>query len=193
MKLQHHISTISWTVANKLLYVIYGFIFLIQISILTPNDFALFALLLAINTWIFVICDSFALQLIVQYGFDTNKEKQANTYAIILHIAISIIFSIIIYVLGNQLALLFNEKRFIEVSDFLPLLSILMIPRTYFSKFIIKEQQMKSLFYIDLLFFGTFTILIIYFKVQFNYMSFKEAVYIYFLGASLSSIMARVL
>lgn len=192
MKLQNHISTISWTVANKLLYVIYGFIFLIQISILTPDDFALFSLLLAINTWIFIICDAFALQIIIQYGFEENKERQSNTYSLILHIAISMVFSYIVFLIGKPLSNAFNEPRFIEVSNYLPILSLLMIPRTYFSKYLIKNQKMKSLFFVDLFFFGVFTALILYYKFVYNEMNFAQSVNIYFIGTIFSSIVAFI-
>ncbi len=188
MKLQNHISTISWTVANKFLYVIYGFVFLLQISTLTPDDFALFSLLLAINTWIFIVSDAFALQLIIQYGFDENKERQANTYSLILHISITLCFSLLFFLLGSNLSILFNEDRFLDVSNALPLLSLLMIPRTYFSKFLVKYQQMKSLFFVDLFFFGTFTFLILYYKFLYNSMSYTEAINIYFVGATISSL-----
>ncbi len=190
MKLQNHLGTISWTIANKLLYVIYGFIFLVQISILTPDDFALFSLLLAINTWIFIICDAFALQIIIQYGFEKNNEKQANTYSLILHITISMLFSLIVYFLGNHLSKAFNEPRFIEVSNYLPILSLLMIPRTYFSKFLIKNQNMKALFFVDLFFFGVFTFLILYYKFSQNSMTYLESVNIYFIGTTASSLIA---
>lgn len=193
MKLQNHLGTISWTIANKLLYVIYGFVFLIQISLLSPDDFALFSLLLAINTWIFIICDAFALQLIVQYGFEENKTKQANTYSLIFHIGISMSLSFIIYFIGPQLSILFREAKFIEVSNHLPLFSFLMIFRTYFSKFLMKNQNMKSFFFVDLFFFGLFTLIIIYFKYNVGSMSFFEAVNIYYLGTITSSLLAIIL
>lgn len=193
MKLQNHIGTISWTIANKLLYVIYGFIFLIQISLLSPDDFALFSLLLAINTWIFIISDSFALQLIIQYGFEDNKVRQANTFSLIFHVGISMLFSLLIYLFGTQLSNLFNEPKFIEVSNHLPLLSFFMIFRTYFSKFLMKNQNMKSFFFIDLAFFGVFTILIIYFKIYIGSMTYLEAVNIYYIGTISSSIIAFIL
>ena len=159
---------------------------------MTPDDFALFSLLLAINTWIFIICDAFALQIIIQYGFEENKERQSNTYSLILHIAISMVFSYIVFLIGKPLSNAFNEPRFIEVSNYLPILSLLMIPRTYFSKYLIKNQKMKSLFFVDLFFFGVFTALILYYKFVYNEMNFAQSVNIYFIGTIFSSIVAFI-
>jgi len=55
---------------------------------------------------------------------------------------------------------------------------------------LIKNQNMKALFFVDLFFFGVFTILILYFKFSQNSMTYLESVNIYFLGAIASSLIA---
>jgi O-antigen/teichoic acid export membrane protein len=190
--LVNHIDKIFWTAADKLLYVIYGFIFLVQISMLNPDDFALFSLLLAINTWIFIISDSFSLQLIIQFGYNDEYEKNANLYALIFHITITLGLSLILFLLSNQISYILNESRLKEILIYLPLLSILMIPRTYFGKFLLKNHNMQKIFWMDFFFFFTMSVLIIYFKLNSNKLDLQLSINIYFLGTLLSSIYATL-
>lgn len=192
MRLVNHIDKIFWTAADKLLYVIYGFIFLVQISMLKPDDFALFSLLLAINTWIFIISDSFSLQLIIQFGFNYDCEKNANFYALVFHLIITIGLSCILFLLSNQISYILNESRLKEILIYLPLLSILMIPRTYFGKFLLKNHNMQKIFWMDFFFFFTMSVLIIYFKLNSNKLDLQLSINIYFLGTLLSSIYATL-
>lgn len=192
MRLVNHIDKIFWTAADKLLYVIYGFIFLVQISMLNPDDFALFSLLLAINTWIFIISDSFSLQLIIQFGYNDEYEKNANLYALIFHITITLGLSLILFLLSNQISYILNESRLKEILIYLPLLSILMIPRTYFGKFLLKNHNMQKIFWMDFFFFFTMSVLIIYFKLNSNKLDLQLSINIYFLGTLLSSIYATL-
>src|SRR5690606_6564718 len=138
-QLQYHISKISWTFADKILYVIYGFILLLQISIMAPSDFALFNFLLALNTWIFVISDSFALQSVIQYGFDLLNRRKVNTYSVLLHLIIVIVLSGALYALQGIITNLLDEPRFLEITPYLPLLSLFMIPRTYCLKLMLRD------------------------------------------------------
>jgi len=192
LRLVNHIDKIFWTAADKLLYVIYGFIFLVQISMLNPDDFALFSLLLAINTWIFIISDSFSLQLIIQFGYNDEYEKNANLYALIFHITITLGLSLILFLLSNQISYILNESRLKEILIYLPLLSILMIPRTYFGKFLLKNHNMQKIFWMDFFFFFTMSVLIIYFKLNSNKLDLQLSINIYFLGTLLSSIYATL-
>ncbi len=155
---------------------------------LKPDDLALFALLLAINTWIFIICDSFALQIIIQYGFNESALRKANTFALVLHIGIALVTSIVIYLLGEPVSVLFNESRMLEITAYLPILSLMMIPRTFFGKFLLKEHNLFQIFWMDFIFFGTISIMILYYKFNLNIISLQESIDIYLIGAGSSSI-----
>lgn len=193
MKLKNHINTIFWTTADKSLFVIYGFVYLIQISLLLPDELALFATLINVNTFIFVICDAFALQIIIQYGFDRITEQKANSYALILHILISMVFSLLIFFFGSSFANIFDEKRLIYIANDLPILSLLMIPRTYFAKFLMKYKDIFRLFISDLFFFGTFTIIILYYKFYIGSLNYTQSVEMYFWGTGISSLVTILL
>ena len=193
MKLQYHIDKIFWTGADKLLYVIYGFVFLIQISLLSPDDLGLFGLLISINTWIFVISDSFSLQMIIQFGFNENLERKANLLAAVFHILIVMGISLLIMLSGDFFKYIFNEPRFIEITNILPILSLLMLPRTYFAKFLLKEHKISLIFLSDFFFLIPMSVFIVYFKMTNEPISLSNAVNIYFAGTALSSFITIVL
>jgi O-antigen/teichoic acid export membrane protein len=193
MQIQNHIAKISWTIADKSLFVIYGFVFLIQISLISLSDLALFNFLIAINTWMFVISDSFALQSIIQFGFDNENQRKVNLYSIILHISIILILSAIVHLLRFTIAEAMSEPRFLEVTAYLPYLSLFMIPRTYCLKLMLREHSMNKIFLTNLAFFGIMVFKILSYKFSGQKINLDSAVYIYLEGAVLSSIIAVLL
>jgi len=193
LQLQYHISKISWTFADKILYVIYGFVLLLQISIMAPSDFALFNFLLALNTWIFVISDSFALQSVIQYGFDLLNRRKVNTYSVLLHLIIVIVLSGALYALQGIITNLLDEPRFLEITPYLPLLSLFMIPRTYCLKLMLRDHKMNRIFMTNLAFFGWMVFKVFQFKFSENSINLNDAIYIYLEGTALSSLTSILL
>lgn len=190
MKIQYHLSKISWTVADKLIFVVYGFVFLIQISMLKVSDLALFNMLIAMNTWIFVISDSYALQSIIQFGFDINNRERVNLYSLILHISIVGGLSFLIYSFSDFTSILLNEPRLEGIIDFLPILSLLMVPRTYTSKLMLRDHSMRKIFIMDFFFLGVMSFRIMEAKLSGLDMTLEYAVNIYLQGAAASSLSA---
>ncbi|MDT3740127.1 MAG: oligosaccharide flippase family protein [Candidatus Kapabacteria bacterium] len=190
MQIQNHIAKISWTLADKVLYVIYGFVFLIQISLLTPENIALFNFLIAFNTWIFVISDSFALQSIIQYGFDKENQSKVNSYAGIMHLLVIGVLSGLVYISRYLISDMFSEPRFLEIIVFLPVLSLLMIPRTFCLKLMLRDQAMHKIFFANFIFFGVMVFRIISFKLTKNTIGLDDAIYIYLEGVAFSSLAA---
>ena len=60
MKLTAHLGKITWSLADKGLYVLYGFIQLLQIKALPAEVYGVFALLVGLNTWIMIVSDGSA-------------------------------------------------------------------------------------------------------------------------------------
>jgi len=193
MQIQHHIGKIFWTVADKAVYILYGLVYLVQASIMMPSELGLFALLIALNIWIFVITDSFALQLIIQFGFDEKSRSKINAYVLILHVGIVLLLSFTIMLFSNGLSDIFNEPRINEFAIFLPVLGLLMIPRTYAQKLMLKDHKMFLIFLTDIVFFGVISFFV--FRAKFNHLSFDfyDATNAYMWGAAASSLIAVVL
>lgn len=72
-RIQDHLPKLSWVAADKLLFVLYGGIAILQIRALPPAEYGLYALLVSIQTWIFVVADGLLLQGVIQFGTDRKS------------------------------------------------------------------------------------------------------------------------
>jgi len=143
MRVQENIGKISWSFADKFLFLIYGFVSLFQMKAMVLSEWGLFSLLIGLNTWIFVVSDSLALTSIIQFGVVPQNRGKVNLISLIFHISIAVGSSLIFYLFRNELSTFFKEPRIYEVCLHLPLLSLIMIPRTYCLKFIYREYMLK--------------------------------------------------
>jgi O-antigen/teichoic acid export membrane protein len=193
LNIQEHIGKISWSVADKFLYVLYGLVLLFQINALTPEIFGLYQLLIALNTWFFIVADSFALQGIIQFGANEANRKRVNLISLIFCISITIGLSLIIFIFKHPLSTFFHEQRLIEIATFLPLLNIITIPRVFCIKLLYRDQRLRDVFFVDLIFFGTMTIISFYLIFSVHTLSFNNMLLIYFTGTTLSSILSIII
>lgn len=114
-RIQDHLSKLSWVAADRLLFVLYGFVALLQIRALPPSDYGLYALLVSIQTWMFVLADGLVLQGVVQFGADRQHRASLDGTAAMLYTAI-IALLIGAILLGEPMASrIFGEPRFQEV------------------------------------------------------------------------------
>ncbi len=189
MKIQYHLEKISWALLDKMLFIVFGIVNLLQISIMETIEFGLFTLFIQLNSYIFILSDSFALQNIIHFGAVESNRGKVNLSALIIHTSIVMTVSGLIYFLGDGLAMLFHSDRFIEVTAALPLLSFLMIFRSFIGKILVRDHLWKKIFFTDLVFFGTMSGIILFYKYNSMTMDFETASKIYYLGAFLSSIL----
>ncbi len=187
MRVQEHIDKISWSFADKALFFIYGIVTLFQMRALQPGEWGLFGLMIGLHTWIFIVIDSFALQGLIQFGMNETNKKKVNSIALIIQLFMSIIFSLLIYLLRFELALIFNEDGFIKIGFVLPVLILLTIPRTYVIKLIYRTQEFHKLFLVNASFFGVMTFLTIYYLINNHFLTFNDMIIIYLFGSGLSS------
>lgn len=188
MKLSENIDKIIWSILDKAWYVIYGFVAILQMRRLEPETLGLYALLISIHTWAFIIADSFFLNSVIQFGFNSEKERQANSY--------SLIFTFILIFFANSLfyfpqafwCKIFKEPNFYKVAITLPLLTIVTIPKVFSIKICLKHSWMFKLFLIDSIFFGSMTVLTVFFFFQFKRFTFELIFNIYLTGTILSSL-----
>lgn len=193
MKIQEHIGKISWSLADKALFFIYGVVSLFQMRALQTNDWGLFGLMISLHTWIFVVIDSFALQSLIQFGMKEEDKKKVNTIALFLQLILSVIISLLIYSFRFQFAEIFKEDNLIYVATILPILIFLTIPRTFAIKIIYRTQEFHKLFFVNLIFFGVMSFQTFYYIFTQGMLSFENMVWIYFIGSGLSSIFSLFL
>ncbi len=187
MRIQEHIDKISWSIADKALFFLYGVVSIFQMRAMPIDQWGLFGFMIVILTWVYIIIDSFALQNIIQFGMNENNRKKVNAYALFIQIILAIIISSVIYFFRFDLAIFFDESRLITIGKYLPVLIFLFIPRTYVIKLIYKKQNFRTLFLVDFIFFGTMSVITFYFIYVYEFLTFKDMILIYMFGSGLSS------
>lgn len=190
MRLKEHIDKVSWSVADKLLFVGYGIVTIVQFNAMKPEEMGLFALLITILNWIFIISDSFALQNLIQFGQRKHDRAYINFVVSSSHLTITLGSSLLLLLFGKPLSVFFNEPRLIEVFEFLIILTLINIPRTYAIKIFYRDTNMQRLFFVNAVYFGVMTVATLSIVFYKRTLSFNELVYIYLAGTFISSILA---
>ena len=178
---------------DKALFMAYGLIRLYQVSLMNPSEFGLFALLDAIIIAISTLTDSFALKGIVKYGSRIDERAKFNALIAISHIGLSGIFCAGLYLAGQNIARLFGEQNLIHVTEYVPILMILTLPRLFFIKFLLRETQMRSVFIANGSWFFTMIGLTIYLGMHKGELNLSDMVYISGAGTAIGSLVGGLL
>ena len=186
MRVQDHIAKLSWTAADKMVYVLYGIVSLVQISYLTPQEYGLYTLLSTLHSYIFLVGEGFALQALIKFGTGDTR-ADVNRYAIISFTIIVLTLSIVVFALQKVLVTVFNEPRYTTIASFLPIYSLFTIPRLYCMKILLRDIRLKEWFIINLLWMGTMSILTFSFIATGRFNSFEDMLVISFSGVTVSS------
>ncbi|TAL70925.1 MAG: hypothetical protein EPN82_01080 [Bacteroidetes bacterium] len=192
MKVQEHIGKISWSIADKFLYILYGLVLIFQMKYLDPKDLGLYGLLINLHTWIFIVADAYLTNLI-QFGMNKDNVKLVNTYSLFVHIIIALGASLIFFTIQTPLSSVFNEPRIHEIANYLPLLCLVFIPRTFCIKLLLRDHKMQKLFWVDLSFFGTMAIMTVYYLFSLHKLNFNLMLVIYFAGSIISMLLSILL
>jgi len=192
LKLSSHLGKISWSLADKGLYVLYGFVMLLQIKALPAEVYGVFALLVGLNTWIMMISDGSALQGVIQFGTREAERGRVNALGLTIHTVISLGAAAVVYLLRYPLAAVV-DPRFVEVATLLPLYAILTLPRMFCLKLIYREMRMRELFVADLIWFGVRTVMTVWMLASNSLRSLEDIVLIDFVGMGASSLAAVIL
>lgn len=193
MKVQEHIGKISWSIGDKILFILYGFVNLYQASALGPEEYSYFVLLLMIHTFIFMINDSLALQGLIQFGSKAEEKPRTNLIALSITLIVTLILSLIFYSLRFLLYVVFETPELILVGEYLPLLTLVTIPKVFGSKILAREHKINSMFFSNLAFFLPMGIMTFYLVELYDQFLFQDMIFIYFIGSIISSIITLLL
>lgn len=191
MRLTAHFGKITWSIADKALYVLYGFVQILQVKALSPEVYGVFGLLVGLNTWIMIISDGSALQGVIQFGTKVAERGRANALGMSIHTVISLGAASLIFLLREPLAQIVDE-RFVEVAMLLPLYALLTIPRMFCLKLIYREMATQKLFWVDVVWFASRTGLTVYMIATDQFNTFEDIVLVDFVGMAASSVAATV-
>lgn len=190
MKLTAHLGKISWSLADKGLYVGYGLVQLLQVNAMSPDVYGVFSLLVALNTWIMIVSDGSALTGIIQFGTEASERRRVNSLAMVIHASIVAVGALVIYALQAPLTTLFNEPRFVTVATMLPIYCLLTLPRMFCLKLVYREMRMRDLFVIDLVWFGVRTAMTFWALSVDGHLTLEDIIQIDFAGMGASSLAA---
>ncbi len=186
MRVQDHLTKLSWTAADKAVYVMYGIVSLVQISYLTPEEYGLYTLLSTLHSYIFLVGEGFALQALIKFGTGTTR-SDVNRYAVFSFTTIVLVLSIVVFALQDTLIAVFNEPRYTTIASFLPIYSLFTIPRLFCMKILLRDIKLKEWFIINLLWMGTMSILTFLFIAAGIFNTFEDMLIISFSGVTISS------
>ncbi|MEN3027418.1 MAG: oligosaccharide flippase family protein [Chlorobiota bacterium] len=188
VRLREHIGTITWAVATRLLFVGYGFVMLLQIAVVPPHEYGLFALLVTVQTWIFILSDSSALLGLVQFGAEPEEQPRVNLLIGLLHAGVAMGLATCFWALRFPLAQLFREPQLVQVATLLVPFCAVSVPRTFCAKLLYRELAMRQVFWLDLSWVGTMALLTVWLLWQRQLRGFEELATVAVVGMGVSSV-----
>lgn len=193
MQLRKHLGLLSWTAADKLLFVGYGGVTWLQIRALSPEEYGLAAQLLTLQAWIAIVAEGSVLQGIIQYGQDHRERGRANALAFTLHTMLTLGIAVAIVLVRDPLSSAFNESRFRSVALLLVLYCTLGIPRSFALKLLQRELRVRDVFLTNAAWLGTCTVLTVMFLLRGWLVTFEDLALIACSGMAVGSLVGIVL
>ncbi len=193
MRLTEHLNKISWSIADKSTYVLYGIATIAILRVTNDIEFGIFTLFNSLHNLILNISDSFALQSILQFSAFEEEKPRINLIAIFNHIIVVSVFVSLILIFSYPLADTLGEPKIIELSKALPILAMFSIPRYFCNRIMYRELKIFRLFLTNLVYFGTMSGIIIYCIIYDIFLSYKSIIYITYIGAAAGTLVAILL
>jgi O-antigen/teichoic acid export membrane protein len=193
MKLKDYIGKVTWTLADKAMFVIFGLVSIVWIKYISAAEYGYLGLWTNIHTWIFVVSDAIALQSIVQFGIDKKNTRRANTFALIIHICVAILIPVTLSLFRYPLSELFNLPKLASMFLILPLFCLASVPRLYCMKLIYRDIEMNKLFWVNFTLFVPMIFMTFYYIIYAGGLSFDKMTIMYFVGHISSSLTAMIL
>lgn len=192
MRVKDHLDKISWSFANRLIYLIWGLVNLIIIGHTDPYNYGLYFLFTQLITYLASVSDSFSLQGLIQFGKKEEDRPKLNSIAMLLQSFFLFIIPVILFLFRHYFAELLGGDDFIEVSYFLPLISVFVIPRTFAYKVLARDLDYKKSFIIDFVNFGVMTSVIIFYIFTTDFLYFSDLIISYLIGGISSGIYSTI-
>lgn len=193
MRIKDHLGKISWSFIDKGTYLLFGFFTLYQLKFLAPSDFAYYESMALFNNWIFLLADGLALNGLIQFGGDKKDRPFVNFLAFGTIFIFAVSISIILFASREFVGEFFDESSFAIALSYLPIVSILTIPRNYSLKILTRELKYFSIFILNLVFFGTQVLSTFYFLSLEPSLNFIDMIKILISGALASTLISLIL
>jgi len=139
---------------------------IVQYKFSTESEMGLYTLLMSLHTWIFIISDGLALQGVILYGAKGENRRKVNTMGLWLHVAVTLSLSLLVLLLRVPFSDVFDLPQLRLLALVLPIMTFVTIPRAFCLKLLMRDLQMKQIFWMNFVWFSVRIILTLYFIVN---------------------------
>ncbi|MDP4220336.1 MAG: oligosaccharide flippase family protein [Bacteroidota bacterium] len=194
MQLRQHLSTGIWAVADKALIFLNGFtILLVVIAVLPSSEWAAFSLFQSIFLIICVLADSIFLQPMVKFASEHEAEvEEVLAASFNLYLIVMLVSGAGFAIFADAAGKLFASPELGMMLPWLPLLLALNIFRNVGIRYLQISYKIPHIFWIDLAFFGSITLMTILANSLRIFHTAMDFVTINIIGSGLSSIVAII-
>ncbi len=180
---------ISWALADKVTFLIYGLVFrILQIRSLPPAEFGLYALFEAAFIFLFIIADNIALAPLIKFGSDLQERPRVNLLSLIVYTSFTLGAALLLFFLQSPLAIILNEPRFTVVATFFPPYIALSIPRMYLLSVQQRDLRMQTIFTANFIWMGTMGLVTTLLLAFHHLRRFEDMMLIIYAGSAISSL-----
>ena len=192
MRITEHLDKISWSLADKSTYVLYGIASIVVLKITNDIEFGIFTLFNQLHNLILSVSDAFALQSVLQFSAVESEKPKVNFIAMLNHIIIVTLLVLLVLLFKTTLADVFNQPQIINIANALPLLALFSIPRYFCARLLYRELKIFKLFLTNLAYFGSMSAIIFYCFWKNIFLHSHDIINITYLGAAIATIVSII-
>ncbi len=192
MRVTEHLDKISWSLADKATYVLYGLASIAVLRVTNEFEFGIFTLFNQLHNLILSVSDAFALQSILQFSAIEKEKPRVNFIAMMNHIIIVSLLVLIVLISKNSIASIFNQPQIINISNALPLLVLFSIPRYFCGRLLYRELEIFKLFLTNLAYFGSMSAIMFYCIWKNIFLYSKDIIHITYFGAAFATLVSII-
>jgi O-antigen/teichoic acid export membrane protein len=193
MRISAHFNKISWSVADKLMYVLYGVATIGALQITNEIELGIFTLFNYLHNFILALGDFLGLQAIFQFSADESEKPRVNALSMLNQIIVVTIFVGIVFLFRFPLANLLEQPNLVIVAESLPILALLSIPRYFSVRILYRELKIFRLFVINLVYFGSMSGIIFYCIFTNRFLHFIDFINVTYIGSALAAIISVII
>ena len=197
MEFGKHIGKGLWAFADKSLPALYGigFVFLV-VRVLPEKEFGAYAVIQTTFAMVTAVGYAFALQPLTKFAAETEERGPYVVAGMALLMCLFIVVSVLVLVLAEPLADLFDPQRQANLTPlfhYLPLLLISAFYRNVAVSFLQAKYQVQKIFWIDAVYFLGVLVLVAWANRVGNFNTAADMIVINAIMLSCSTVVALLL
>lgn len=193
MLVSNHLDKIFWSFADKALFASWGLVtILLLMNYSSLDDFGVFLIFIGVITYFSTVSDSFALQGIIQFSKRQEDQAKVNYIAISLQLLLLLVLPILLFIIRKPIINWLNIEEYYSLFYYFPLLTFLLIPRTFLLKHLIKDLKYRDFFFVNLSNFGIMIIVASFIIYKNGFYTLDNLILIFFSGSFFSFIISII-